>query len=113
MECTWRSTATTSRCAPESARAGQIGVQPHLLEPVCTAGRPDLAPAAVRRPACVGEEPPAYVVGRLDPANGPLEAVSTQRIDAGVQQPGAVAAAARLRVYLQLADLAVPGGPEV
>ena len=90
------------------AAARHASAAPPLTHPVVTLGRYE-PPRTKEQTMPASQEASQRVVGAPDPPGGTDEAVCPQRVDAGLQQPRAVALPLRERVDGELGHRAVLG----
>jgi hypothetical protein len=67
----------------------------------------DLSSGTVGSPAGSGEKTPQFVVGSIHPTGGSEEAVGSERVGAGIQQPGSMSLVLGWRIDYELIDRAL------
>jgi len=67
----------------------------------------DFSGGTVCSPVCSGKKTPQFVVGSIHPAGGSEEAVGSERVGTGIQQPGSMSLVLGWRIDYELIDRAL------
>jgi hypothetical protein len=85
----------------------QACLQPDLFEADRLILGSDFSGGTVCSPVCSGKKTPQFVVGSIHPAGGSEEAVGSERVGTGIQQPGSMSLVLGWRIDYELIDRAL------